>query len=130
MTEKIKRGGGGSGKRQGAERRGHRGETLAAWYLRLRGWTILARRIKTARGEVDIIARRGAMVAFVEVKWRNSAADLDMAIDAYRLRRVAAAVEAISHRFMRSGDDMRIDVILVAPRTWPRRIVNAWQPGA
>jgi putative endonuclease len=129
MTEKISRGGG-KGKRQGAERRGHRGETLAAWYLRLHGWTILARRIKTARGEVDIIARRGSVVAFVEVKWRSRAADLDMAIDAYRLRRVAAAVEAISHRFVRGSDDMRIDVILVAPRTWPRRIVNAWQPGA
>ncbi len=129
MTEKINRGGAGRNARQGAERRGHRGETLAAWYLRLQGWSILARRVKTARGEVDIIAKRGSMVAFVEVKWRSNAVDLDVAIDAHKLKRVAAAVEAISHRYVRGGDDMRIDVILMAPRSWPRRIANAWQPG-
>ena len=112
------------------EARGRRGETLAAWYLRLKGWRILARRVKTPRGEIDLIARRGAVVAFIEVKWRATAADLDHAIDAYRLRRVLAAAEAVGHRFVRPGDDQRIDVVLITPRRWPRRITNAWQPGA
>ena len=109
-----------------AERQGRQGETLAAWYLRLKGWRILARRVKTPRGEVDLIARRGATVAFVEVKWRKTAAELELAIDAYRLRRVAAAAEAIAPRFVRTGDLQRIDVLLLAPGRIPRHIVNAW----
>lgn len=98
---------------------------LAAWYLRLKGWRILAQRVKTPRGEIDLVARRGRMVAFVEVKWRSEAADLDFAIDEYRLRRVAAAAEAIAHRFVRTGDDQRIDVLLLAPRRFPRHMANA-----
>ena len=115
-------------KRAIAERRGRRGEGWAALWLRLQGWRIVARRLKTPRGEIDLIARRGRTVAFVEVKWRASAAERDMAIDAYRLRRVAAAVEAAAHRFLRDGDNPRIDVLLLAPGRWPRHIVNAWQP--
>jgi putative endonuclease len=112
-----------------AEKHGRRGEAVAAWFLRLTGWRILARRAKTPRGEVDIVARRGRLVCFVEVKWRRRAADRDHAIDVYRLRRVAAAAEALTARYVRPGDDLRVDVLLIAPGTWPRRIVNAWQPG-
>lgn len=109
-----------------AEQRGRRGETIAAWYLRFKGWHILAQRVKTPRGEVDLIARRGRTVAFVEVKWRRTAAELDRAIDQHRLRRVAAAAEAIAHRYVRAGDDQRIDVLLLAPGRFPRHMVNAW----
>jgi len=111
-----------------AERRGRRGEGWAALWLRLRGWRIVARRVRTARGEIDLIARRGRVLAFVEVKWRGDAASRDLAIDAHRLRRVAAAAEAVMGRFARDGDTVRIDVLLLAPRSWPRHIVNAWQP--
>lgn len=112
------------------EARGRRGEALAAWYLRLCGWRIVGRRVKTPRGEIDLICRRGKLVAFVEVKWRSMASERDHAIDDWRLRRVSAAAEAIAHRYLREGDDMRVDVILLAPRCWPRRIVNVWQSGA
>ena len=67
-------------------------------------------------------------MAFVEVKWRTTSEGLDTAIDAYRLRRVAAAVEAAAHRYSRPDDAIRIDVLLLAPGRWPRHIVNAWQP--
>lgn len=107
------------------EAQGRRGEWLAAWYLRLTGWQVLGQRIKTPRGEIDLIARRGRLVAFVEVKWRRSAAELDQAIDPYRLRRVSAAAAAVAHRYVRAGDDQRIDVLLLAPGRWPRRIANA-----
>lgn len=112
------------------EAQGRRGETIAAWYLRLTGWRILARRLKTPRGEIDLVARRGRKLAFVEVKWRRSAAELDTAIDGYRLRRVGAAAEAVATRFARPDDEITIDVILIAPGNWPRRLANAWQPGA
>jgi putative endonuclease len=114
--------------RVAAERRGRKGERLAALWLRLHGWRIVGRRVKTPRGEIDLVARRGSTVAFVEVKWRFTATELDVAIDAYRLRRVVSAVEAVAHRFLFHGDSPRIDVLLLAPRRWPRHIVNAWQP--
>ncbi len=115
-------------KRQRAEKQGRQGEARAAAWLRLKGWSILDSRVKTPVGEVDIVARRGNLVAFVEVKWRGRKADLDFAIDEYRLRRVAAAAESVAHRYARHGEDMRIDVILLAPGSFPRHITNAWQP--
>lgn len=107
------------------EAKGRRGEALAAWYLRLKGWRILARRVKTPRGEIDLIARRGGVVAFVEVKWRERAEELDQAVDPYRLRRVAAAAEAVAHRHARPGDIQRIDVLLLASGRFPRHMANA-----
>ncbi len=115
-------------KRQEAERRGWRGEWTAACWLYLHGWRVLARRVKTPRGEIDLVARRGRTVLFVEVKWRAEGKGLETAIDGYRLRRVAAATEAVAHRFAKPGDTIRIDVLLLAPGRWPRHIVNAWQP--
>lgn len=114
--------------RSRAERQGRRGEGWAALYLRLTGWRILARRVKTRRGEIDIVARRGRMVRYVEVKWRARSGDLDTAIDARRLQRVAAAVAAIGARYEKPGDSIRIDVLLLSPGTWPRVIENAWAP--
>lgn len=107
------------------EAKGRRGEALAAWYLRFKGWRILARRVKTPRGEIDLIARRGSTVAFIEVKWREKAEELDQAVDSYRLRRVAAAAEAVAHRHARPGDIQRIDVLLLAPGRFPRHMANA-----
>jgi putative endonuclease len=111
-----------------AEAAGRRGERLAAWWLRLKGWSILDRRVRTPAGEVDLIARRGALVAFVEVKARRTAGELDHAIDQRRLARVAAAAEVLMPRYAGPGDDIRVDVVLIAPGTRPRHIENAWQP--
>lgn len=115
--------------RAAAERLGNWGERRAAWWLRLHGWRILARRVKLGNGEIDLIARRWRTTAFVEVKTRAVAADLDSAVDAHRLRRVAAATRGVAHRYARAGDDIRIDVILIAPRRWPRHLTNVWQDG-
>jgi len=110
--------------RRRAEQQGRKGEGLAAWYLRLKGWRIVARRVKTPRGEIDLIARRGRTLAMVEVKWRRSENTLSQAIDDSRLRRVVAAAEAVAHRWLRPGDCLRVDVILLAPRRWPHHMVN------
>jgi putative endonuclease len=112
--------------RRRAEQSGRIGETAAAWWLRLKGWRILARRVRTPAGEVDLVARRPGLVAFVEVKRRATGAELDFAIDHRRLARVAAAAELLAPRFMEPGDDMRVDVILIAPGRTLRHIENAW----
>ena len=115
-------------KRQRAESEGRKGEARAAAWLRLKGWSIIGERVKTPVGEIDLVARRGGLVAFIEVKWRSRMQDLDTAIDHHRLRRVAAAAEAVAHRYATNGEDLRIDVILLAPGAFPRHITNAWQP--
>ncbi|MBB5726861.1 putative endonuclease [Sphingomonas endophytica] len=112
--------------RRVAEEAGRRGERLAAWWLRLKGWQILDRRVRTPVGEVDLIARRGTLVAFVEVKTRRTPAELDAAIDERRLARVAAAAEVLMPHYATAGEDIRVDVILLAPGTRPRHIENAW----
>jgi len=120
---------GGSPARLAAERRGRQAERLCAWWLRLKGWTILDRRVRCRAGEVDLIARRGALVAFVEVKARGSAAELDFAIDERRLSRVATAAESLAPRYLQPGDDMQIDVMLLAPGHPPRHLSNVWHGG-
>ena len=112
--------------RQRAERGGRRAERLAAWWLRLKGWRILAVRARTPVGEVDLIARRGRTLAFIEVKARASEADAAWALDDYRLRRVAAAAEALAPRHARPGDTIRIDAIFIVPRRWPRHMTHVW----
>jgi putative endonuclease len=114
--------------RRTAESAGRRGERLAGWWLRLKGWRILDRRVKTKAGEIDLVARRGNLIAFVEVKTRATAAELDHAIDERRLARVAAAAEMLVPVYANGGEDVRIDVILMAPGERPRHIENAWMP--
>jgi len=113
--------------RQAAEQRGRFAETIACWFLRLHGWHILARRARVRGGEVDIVARRGKVVAFVEVKARATEEAAAFAIDPWRLRRVVVAAERLSARYMRPGDDVRIDAVLVVPFRLPVHLVNIWQ---
>ena len=112
-----------------AEAAGRRGERMAAWWLRLKGWRILDSRVRTPAGEVDLVAKRGALIAFVEVKTRATVAELDHAIDQRRLARVAAAAEYLMPRYATAGEDIRVDVLLLAPGTRPRHIENAWIGG-
>ena len=117
-----------SERRRAADLRGRRAEDEAAAWLETQGWKVLDRRRKTKAGEIDLICRKDRLVAFVEVKWRGRAGELDFAIDEYRLRRVAAAVETVAHEYAADGEDIRVDVILLAPGTAPRHIENAWMP--
>jgi putative endonuclease len=114
-------------KRREAERGGRRAERLAAWWLRLQGWRILATRARTPVGEIDLIARRGHILAFIEVKARASQAETELALVEYRLRRVVRAAEALLPKHMRDGDIARIDAIFMTPWRLPRHLINVSQ---
>lgn len=109
-----------------AEQRGRTGERIAAWWLRLHGWRIVGKRVRIRQGEIDLIARRGKTLAFVEVKTRGNAAGLATAIDEYRLRRVIAAAQSLLSRYGAGAENVRIDVILVCPWRWPVHLKNVW----
>lgn len=116
-------------RRQRAERAGRRAETLALWYLRLKGYRIEARRYRTPIGELDIVARRGRMIAVVEVKHRSRPGALGLAdaLDAVDTRRIMAATEWFRAAHPRFVDcDFRFDVIAITPGRWPHHMVNAF----
>ena len=113
--------------RHEAEKRGRGAETIACWYLRLHGWRILARRARVPGGEVDVVAKRGRTLAFVEVKARADAGSAAFALDEWRLRRVAVAAERLMSRYMDGVDDVRIDAIFIVPFRWPKHLPNVWQ---
>ena len=96
------------------------------------GWKSEAERIaadaRGRRGEVDLVARAPGITVFAEVKWRASAANWADAIDQRRLTRVAMAADLLGERFVLPGDDMRVDVIMLAPGHDPYHIANAWMP--
>jgi putative endonuclease len=113
--------------RQAAENFGRRGETIAAWYLRFRGYRIRDTRVKTKLGEIDIVAERFGVTAFVEVKTRTRAdGDFDplLAVDRGRITR-AAQMYVARHPEL-AARTLRFDIILLAPGRWPRHLVNAF----
>jgi len=113
--------------RKFSERSGRRGETLAALYLNLKGYRILARRVKTPVGEIDLIARRGRVTAFVEVKARSFSHQEAEALQAVNHRRIIRAAQLwLGRRPELMQDELRVDVIFLAPFAWPRHIVNAF----
>ena len=113
--------------REAAEKRGRGAETLACWWLRLHGWHILGRRARVPGGEVDIVARRRGTLAFIEVKARATEQAAAMSLDAWCLRRVVTAAERLSARYMKPGDDVRIDAVFIVPGRLPRHVPNIWQ---
>jgi putative endonuclease len=113
--------------REAAEKRGRGAETLACWWLRLHGWRILARRARVPGGEVDIVARRRRTLAFVEVKARATQDAAAMSLDAWRLRRVVTAAERLAPRYLKAGDDLRIDAIFIVAGRFPSHMPNVWQ---
>lgn len=110
-----------------AEKAGRRAEALAALYLRLKGYSILERRCRTPLGEIDIVARRARLVVFVEVKQRANAQDEAMALAAVRTDRLVRAAQWFLSKNQRlAGNDIRFDVIFLAPGHWPRHLINAF----
>ncbi|WP_290936600.1 YraN family protein [Hyphomonas sp.] len=117
-------------KRQAAEKRGRKGEWLAAVYLQAKGYRILGRRVRTPMGEVDLIAKRGRLVAFVEVKFRAEVQIAAGAVTSASWQRIARAAEFWMARHPALSDcGWRYDLIALAPRKLPQHIQDAWRPG-
>jgi len=122
-----------SGQRQEAERRGRRAETVAALFLRFLGWRVLARRFTSGRGsgagEVDLVVRRGKVVAFVEVKARATVEEALEAVTPAQRARIARGAEA---RLQKNPDHaeatLRFDVVAVPPGRRPVHLADAWRP--
>ncbi|EAU42988.1 hypothetical protein FP2506_09101 [Fulvimarina pelagi HTCC2506] len=108
-------------------RRGHVAEFRAAFALLLKGFRISARRYKVKGGEIDLIARKGDLVAFVEVKARRSVEAAMEAVGPQTQRRIENAAD---HWLRRQPDHARLtsrfDIVAVLPRRWPVHIPNAW----
>ncbi len=114
--------------RRRAYGRGRRAEALAAWWLRLKGYRILVRGFRVAAGEIDLVARRGRLIALIEVKARPSLEQARAAILPRQRERIARAAEVFLQRYPGLADlDLRFDVVLLAPGRWPRHLTNAWQ---
>lgn len=110
--------------RSAVEASGRRAEQLAAALLRCKGYHILARRLRTPRGEIDLLAARGQWLVFVEVKRRASLAAAAAALTPQALKRVTAAVQVIAPRWSTRFPNQRVDAILVAPWRLPRHLKN------
>jgi putative endonuclease len=112
--------------RAAAERRGRRGETIAAWYLRAHGWRIVARRLRLPMIEVDLVARRGDVLAVVEVKWRERAETAQLALRPAAVARLRAAATELAARESARGRPVsaRVDLLALAPGAWPRHVVD------
>ncbi len=110
---------------------GRRAELLAAILLMAKGYRILGFRLKTPQGEIDLLARRGGVLAVVEVKIR---ATLEAALEAVgaeqrrRLRRAASQIAARRPGLRQAR--VRLDLIAMAPGRWPRHIADAWREDA
>ena len=114
--------------RRRALRSGHGAEWLAIVYLRCKGYRILARRYAVKGGEIDVIARRGATIVFVEVKRRATIAAARDSIGAakrHRIGRAARVFLAGNQAAMRHT--LRADVICLAPWRWPLHLPAAFE---
>jgi len=107
---------------------GRRAEFLAALYLRLKCYRIIARNVRLPGGEIDLIAKRGALLIFVEVKYRPNQAPAHAAITSQQWRRIeAAAGQFVAKRSAVQACRWRFDVLAMAPKSWPLHRRNAWR---
>jgi putative endonuclease len=114
--------------RAAAEARGRRGETAAALWLALKGYRVLDRRVRTPVGEIDLVARKGALIAFVEVKARRTREEAAFAITPAAQARIARAAQIwLARHPWAAGLALRFDLIAITPRRLPEHRRDAWR---
>lgn len=118
-------------KKQRAYRAGVRAELLTAVLLTFKGYRVLARRYKSAQGEIDLIVRRGRTLVFVEVKARAQTDEAAYAISPRQQDRIRNAAQIyLAQTTSRLGDSKpyfcRFDAVLVSPGRFPKHLKDAW----
>jgi putative endonuclease len=104
-------------------------ETLCAWLLRCKGCRIIARRYRSPVGKIDIIARRGEVLAAIEVKVRASLAEAaESIIPRQRERIIRATSQFLAQHDRLARLAVRFDAMLVVPCRWPVLMWDAWRP--
>lgn len=113
--------------RRRAEAGGRRAEAIAAWYLRAKLYRVLATRYRTPAGEIDLIVRRGRVIAFVEVKHRGSEREGLEAVTLTARRRIAGAAALWLAAHPEAAPlDRRFDIVVTRPGRLPRHLVSAF----
>jgi putative endonuclease len=114
--------------REAADARGRHAEARAAAALAAEGWAVLARRLRTPAGELDLVAEREGLLAFIEVKARATLAEAAAALGPAQRRRLVAAAEWwIGANPGHGAAGMRFDVLLVDAGGRVRRIADAFR---
>ena len=115
--------------RRAAYRHGHLAEALAAVLLLAKGFRLLARRYKTPLGEIDLIVKRGRLIAFVEVKARAFERDALESVGRAEERRMVDAADLwLAKHPDAAGLDLRYDMVVVAPWRLPKHLPDAFRP--
>ena len=113
--------------RVAAFRTGLSAESRAAALLMAKGYRILAKRFRTPHGEIDIVARKRHLVAFVEVKARASLDEAAYAVTPRQQRRIIDAAQAWLMAHPEHAEyELRFDAMLIAPRRLPRHLLAAF----
>lgn len=116
-----------SPERVAAFRTGISAESRAAAYLIAKGYRILARRFRTPYGEIDIVARRRNLIAFVEVKARETIDEAAFAVTSRQQQRIVNAAEGwLAAHPEHAEFELRFDAVLIAPRRLPRHVLAAF----
>ena len=111
--------------RRGRYWRGAVSEWIAAVWLMGKGYRILARRFRTPVGEIDLIAVKGRLLAFVEVKARGDIEAAESSVSNRQRERVRQAANMwLARRAMFQDYEIRFDLVFVVPGAWPRHIVD------
>jgi putative endonuclease len=120
--------------RYNAYRFGLKAEKIAAWYLRCKGYRIVAERHRNLQGEIDLLALRGNTLAVIEVKARKTMAACSEAVTPFKQQKIARAVQGVltgSSKITGLGDaasrNIRFDVVCIVPWQWPHHIKDAWR---
>jgi len=119
-----------SGARKKNDQKGRRAEFWAGVFLRLKGYRILEKRFKCPVGEIDLIARKGDMIVFVEVKTRSTLTEALEVIDFQQKQRIQAAANWYLSSFVNKNiinKSFRFDGVFIVPFRWPVHIKDAWR---